>query len=131
MRWYTELKQLEDELSQRGLSIVAFPCNQFAKQEPQDAEKIETCIRQKFSVSFSTLGKVNVNGPDTHPIFRWLRLKGSDDPQQINWNFNMFLVGRDGETCTRYSNTRTPLSIKDDIEQALAAVPAPPTADAS
>jgi len=121
---------LEEELAERGLAILAFPCNQFAKQEPQGAEKIETCIRTKYSVAFPMLEKVLVNGPDTHPVFRWLRLKGSDEPLQINWNFNMFLVGRDGASCTRYNNTRTPSSIKEDIELALAAPASPSTAGA-
>jgi len=97
-------------------------------QEPQDSERIETCVRAKYSVNFPMLEKVNVNGADAHPVFRWLRLKGGDDPQQINWNFNMFLVGRDGETCTRFGVQRTPSSIKTELEEALAASAAPAAA---
>ena len=76
-------------------------------------------MRTKFSVGFRLLDKVLVNGPDTHPVFRWLRLKGSQDGGAIGWNFNMFLVGRDGESCMRYPNARTPSSIRDDILSAL------------
>ena len=94
-------------------------------QEPQGAEKIEACVRAKYSPSFRLFEKVHVNGPATHPVYRWLRLKGSDDAGAIGWNFNMFLVGRDGETCTRYANSRTPSSIRDDILGALEAK-APP-----
>lgn len=115
---------MHSELSQRGLSILAFPCNQFGAQEPQDASKIETCVRRKFAVGFPLLEKVHVNGEGTHDVFRWLRLKGSEDAAAIPWNFNLFLVGRDGETCTRFSNTRTPSSIRADVEAALDA-PAP------
>jgi len=113
------LAALHTELQSRGLQILAFPCNQFMSQEPQGAEEIETCVRAKFSAKFQLLDKVQVNGPSTHPIFRWLRLKGSEDAAAIPWNFNLFLVERDGETCTRYANTRTPASIRDDLERAL------------
>ena len=98
-------------------------------QEPQGAEEIETCVRAKFSAKFQLLDKVQVNGPSTHPIFRWLRLKGSEDAAAIPWNFNLFLVERDGETCTRYANTRTPASVRDDIELALAGKPKPEAMD--
>jgi len=117
---------------QRGLQILAFPCNQFASQEPQGAAEIETGIKTKFLADvqsnvagFRLMEKVNVNGPETHHVYRWLRLKGSPDAEAIPWNFNMFLVGLDGETCTRYSNSRTPSSIKADIESALAGKPLP------
>lgn len=86
---------------------------------------MEACIRTKFSVGFRLLEKVNVNGADTHSVFRWLRLKGSQDAAAIPWNFNMFLVGTDGETCTRFDNLRVPSSIKGEIEAALASVAEP------
>ena len=87
-------------------------------QEPQSADKIDACVRTKFSVGFRMLEKALVNGADTHPVFRWLRLKGGD-AGAITWNFNMFLVGRDGESCTRFANSRTPASIKAEIVSAL------------
>lgn len=100
---------------------MAFPCNQFLSQEPQGAEKIETCVRAKYSLGFHLLEKVDVNGSNTHPVFQWLRMRASPDASAIKWNFNMFLVGRDGMSCTRYANSRVPSSIKDDINQMLAA----------
>ena len=114
---------MHDELHQRGLQILAFPCNQFALQEPQSAEKIEACVRQKHEVAFPLLQKVNVNGADAHDVFRWLRLKSSPEP--IPWNFHTFLVSRDGESCTRFANSRTPLSIKAEIEAVLVGAPMP------
>lgn len=66
-----------------------------------------------------------VNGPDTHPVFRWLRLKGSAEVDAIVWNFNMFLVCPDGETVKRFANSRTPSSIKADVEAAIAGKPLP------
>jgi glutathione peroxidase len=110
---------LHSELHQRGLTILAFPCNQFLSQEPQGAEKIETCVRAKYSLGFHLLEKVDVNGKNTHPVFRWLRLRATPDASAIKWNFNMFLVGRDGKSCTRYANSRLPSSIKSDINTLL------------
>ena len=78
---------MHTELHQRGLTILGFPCNQFAMQEPQGAEKIEACVRSKHAVEFPLLEKVLVNGPETHAVFRWLRLKGSADAAAIPWNF--------------------------------------------
>jgi len=65
---------------------------------------------------------VSVNGPETHTVYRWLRLKGAapgGSANAIPWNFSMFLVARDGEMCKRYSNVRTPSSIKSDVLLAL------------
>ena len=73
----------------RGLSILAFPCNQFLSQEPQEAGKIETCVRAKYSLGFHLLEKVDVNGSYTHPVFQWLRMRASPDASAIKWNFNM------------------------------------------
>lgn len=117
--WYKELTALNDNLKDRGLQILAFPCNQFGAQEPGTAVEAEACVRAKFSVSFQLLEKVHVNGGETHPIYQWLRVQGSKKADAIPWNFSMFLVGRDGETCTRFSNTRTPSSIRTEIEKAL------------
>ena len=81
------------------------------------------CVRQKHEVAFPLLQKVNVNGVDTHPVFRWLRLRSSPEP--IPWNFHTFLVSRDGLSCTRFANSRTPLSIKSEIEAVLEGAPMP------
>jgi len=67
--------------------------------------------------------KVSVNGPNTHPVWRWLRLMGSAGAEAIPWNFHMFLVSRDGTSCTRYPNQRHPADIRDDLIKALDAVP--------
>ena len=110
---------MRDEFHQRGLEILCFPCNQFLSQEPQGAEAIETCIRAKYGDGFRLFDKVHVNGKGTHDIFRWCRLRGSEEAEAIPWNFSMFLVGRDGQSCTRYSNSRTPASIRDDVLRLL------------
>jgi glutathione peroxidase len=119
--WYKELQELHSELHPRGLKILAFPCNQFLSQEPQGAEKIEACVRAKYSLGFHLLEKVEVNGAQTHPVWQWLRMCATPDASAIKWNFNMFLVGRDGVSCTRYANSRVPSSIAGDIEALLKA----------
>lgn len=88
-------------------------------QEPEDADQVETCVRTKFGVGFELLEKVNVNGPTTHPVFQWLRLAGSEDCSAIGWNFSMFLVSKDGMSCTRFPNTLPPLKIRENLEAAL------------
>ena len=107
-------------------------------QEPQGAETIDGCMKTRFSLGFDLLQKVSVNGPSTHPIFRWLRLRGAasngsdggGDADAISWNFNIFLVHRSGEAADRYPNSATPLSLIEDIETLLDAdAPSPPQAD--
>ena len=90
----------------------------------------QSCVRAKFSLGFHLLEKVLVNGDDAHPIFRWLRLASDSKASPIVWNFNMFVVGRDGVSCVRYSNQRTPLSILKDLEERLDAPKAPEAPEA-
>lgn len=103
---------------------MAFPCGQFGGQEASTAEEAETCVRAKYSLSFRLLEKTHVNGPKTHPVFQWLRIKSANpDASAIPWNFNLFLVSGDGQTCIRYGNSRTPSSIREDVLSALSGVP--------
>ena len=89
------------------MEILGFPCNQFLKQESQDSGTIEVCMRERFQVPFKILEKVHVNGPGTHPVFRWLRLHGSANAGPLGWNFCMFLVGSDGKSVRRYGAMRS------------------------
>jgi len=118
VRWYSELEQLHKELHAHGLHILGFPCNQFLAQEPEEAGAVDTCVRTKFGVGFELLEKVNVNGPETHPVWQWLRL-ASGDAGAIGWNFTMFLIGPEGQETRRFANTTTPLSIRGDIVELL------------
>ena len=111
-------------MSARGLVVLAFPCNQFAYQERQAAAEVEACVRQKYGVEFHMMEKVEVNGHEAHPVYRWLRLAASDDPEAapyIGWNFTLFIVGRDGRTVQRPSAQVPPSAIRDDLEALLAA----------
>ena len=87
--WYSELAKLQDDLQAHGLVILCFPCNQFLSQEPKDASSVETCMRPKYKLgpSFRYMEKVDVNGPSAHPVYRWLRINGSENGGPLGWNF--------------------------------------------
>ena len=95
-RHYKELVTLHDDLYARGLRILAFPCNQFGKQEPGSAEDIRS-FADGYGVQFDMFAKVDVNGPHAHPVFQFLKSKLSDVlGSSIKWNWTKFLVDRDG-----------------------------------
>ncbi len=118
---YEGLQQLWDTYRDRGLVVLGFPCNQFAGQEPGDAEQIGEFCEANYGVTFPMFAKIDVNGPHAHPLYQWLRaerrgiLGGT-----IPWNFTKFLVGRGGEVLGRYAPTTVPEKLAGDIEAALA-----------
>lgn len=101
---YAGLQQLYNELHEQGLEILAFPCDQFGHQEPGSDEEIQQFCQLNYGVTFPVLSKIEVNGPNAHPLYQALtRLKpapnGSSD---IQWNFTKFLVDRKGEVVQRF-----------------------------
>lgn len=105
-----------------GFTVLGFPCNQFAGQDPGSNEKINEFCQLNYGVTFPMFAKVDVNGSDTHPLFAWLKEEKSGLlGGAIKWNFTKFLIGRDGEVIKRYGSTTKPSDIADDIEKALAA----------
>jgi glutathione peroxidase len=115
------LESLYEKYVDQGLVVLGFPCNQFAGQEPGSAEEIGAFCQKNYGVSFPMFDKIEVNGENTHPLYRWLRTeKGGLLGDAIKWNFTKFLVGRDGNVIKRYSPTTEPEKIADDIEDALA-----------
>ena len=118
---------LHSELCERGLEVLAFLCNQFGYQEPKVSSEVETCVRARFGVSFKMMEKVNVNGAGTHDVYKWLRLRASDDDEvapYLGWNFIVFAVGRDGRTVMRLPHSQSPASARSEIETMLAELPA-------
>lgn len=118
---YAGLEQLWRDYRDRGLVVLAFPCDQFGHQEPGDADAIRNFCSLTYGVDFPMFAKVNVNGADAHPLWQWLKdekggLLGID---AIKWNFSKFLVGRDGRVIKRYAPTDKPTSLVGDIEKAL------------
>jgi len=118
---YDGLEALQDRFSARGFSVLGFPCNQFGAQEPKSEAEIATFCRVRFGVSFPLYAKVDVNGPDAHPLFQQLKrakpgLLGST---RIKWNFTKFLVSADGEVVERFAPNATPASLADRIDGLL------------
>lgn len=119
---YAGLEKLHQDLAADGLAVLGFPCNQFGEQEPGSAEQIQEFCQANYGVTFSMFAKVDVNGPNAHPLFSWLKsgLRGMED-DAISWNFTKFLVGRDGQVIKRYGSNVEPAEIEGDIRAALAA----------
>jgi glutathione peroxidase len=114
---YAGLEALHRKYSDRGFEVAGFPCNQFGAQEPGRAEEIEDFCRKNYGVSFPMFGKIDVNGPAAHPLYRWLKEAGGGG--DIEWNFVKFLVGPDGEVIRRYPPKVKPEDIAADIDSLL------------
>ena len=117
---YKGLQELQDKYGDDGFTVLGFPCDQFANQEPGDDDEIATFCERNFGVDFPLFAKVDVNGKDAHPPFEWLRKeKGGLLGGRIKWNFTKFLIGRDGTVISRHSPTTEPTKLAEDIEKAL------------
>lgn len=117
---YKGLQALFDKYHEKGLVILGFPCNQFGGQEPGENNEIEQVCQLNYGVSFPMFEKVDVNGPDSHEVFKYLTsaLPGLMG-KKIKWNFTKFLIGRDGKPVKRFAPTKTPEAIEKDIVRAL------------
>ena len=117
---YEGLEKLYEEYADQGLVVLGFPCDQFGHQEPGDEEAIGEFCELNYGVKFPMFAKVNVNGPDSHPLFQWLRkATGGRLGDRIKWNFTKFLIGPDGNVVKRYASVTKPEKLKDDIEKVL------------
>ena len=115
------LEKLHQTYKDQGLSVLGFPCNQFGNQDPGNNESIASFCQLNYGVSFSMMEKIQVNGPQAHPLYQWLcaEAPGLLGSKAIKWNFTKFLVGRDGRVLKRYAPMDKPEKIKSDIEAAL------------
>jgi len=120
---FAGLEKLWQDYRDKGLVVVGFPSNQFGAQDPGSNDEIASFCEVNYGVSFPMMAKVDVNGPDAHPLWKWLTAEapGLLGTQSIKWNFTKFLVGKDGQVIKRYAPTDTPESMRADIEAALAA----------
>jgi glutathione peroxidase len=137
---YEGLESLYRDDKDRGLEILGFPCNQFKGQEPGTDEEIQEFCQASYGVTFPVLAKIEVNGPDSDPLYQYLRGQAPGDfgPQygdfygviskirpdadgtdEIKWNFTKFLIGRDGTVIKRYEPPVPPAEIKADLENYL------------
>ena len=118
---YAELQALHDKYSSRGFSVLGFPCNQFGAQEPGNAEEIASFCKLTYDVSFPVYGKIDVNGDNAAPIYRYLKdeAPGLLGSKSIKWNFTKFLVDRSGKVVKRYPPQAKPEDLAKDIEALL------------
>ncbi len=123
---FAGLQDLHRQYADRGLVVLGFPCNQFGRQDPGPNEEIASFCQRNYGVDFPMMAKIDVNGADAPPLYRWLTAEapGVLGTKAIKWNFTKFLVGRDGQVIRRYAPTDKPASLARDIEAALAQ-PAP------
>jgi glutathione peroxidase len=105
---YTDLEGLHEELAGENFSVVGFPCNQFGAQEPGSAEEIRAFCSTSYGVTFPLSAKLEVNGAGRHPLYAWLTDPANGHPGDIEWNFEKFLIGRDGKLLNRYAPTVKP-----------------------
>jgi len=122
---YAGLEQLYQRHKDRGLVVLGFPCDQFGQQEPGDEAAIGEFCSTNYGVTFPMFAKIEVNGPNAHPLYQYLKAeqKGILGSEAIKWNFTKFLVGRDGTVLARYASAATPEQIEPDIVPLLAGAP--------
>ena len=118
---YAGLETLWQNYREQGLVVLGFPCDQFGSQEPGDEEEIKNFCSINFDVTFPMFAKIDVNGEQAHPLWKWLKQEKSGllGIGAIKWNFSKFLVGRDGKVLKRFAPTDKPESLAADIESAL------------
>ncbi|HEY4368449.1 MAG TPA: glutathione peroxidase [Steroidobacteraceae bacterium] len=105
---YAGMETLYRELKGQRFTIIGFPCNQFGAQEPgTDAGIMQFCTTT-YNVTFPLASKIDVNGPNRHPVYAWLTAASNGFPGDIQWNFEKFLIGRDGSLLARYPSGTAP-----------------------
>jgi glutathione peroxidase len=118
---YSALEALQKKYEAKGFTVVGFPCNDFAGQEPGTAEEIQTFCKSTFDVTFPLMEKIHVKGAEQHPLYT--ALTGTDGlfPGDVKWNFGKFLIGKDGKAIARFEPKQTPDSpeVVAAIEKAL------------
>lgn len=119
---YKGLEVLWEKYKDKGLVILGFPCNQFGKQEPGSSDDISSFCELNYGVTFPIFGKIDVNGGNTHPLFKHLKkaAPGLLGTEAIKWNFTKFLVDKEGRVVERFAPTDTPESMDSKIAALLA-----------
>ena len=118
---YEGLEALQRQYREKGFTVLGFPCNQFGAQEPGDAEEIANFCKLTYDVDFPLFAKIDVNGDDAAPIYKFLKdeAPGLLGSKAIKWNFTKFLVNRAGKVVKRYAPQTKPEELKQDIEALL------------
>ena len=117
---FAGLEELYKKYKDQGLVILGFPCNQFGNQDPGTDEEIQSFCQVNYGVNFPMFSKIDVNGKNAHPIYKYLKnsLSGAitDD---IKWNFTKFLIDKSGKPIKRYGSNVKPVDLEFDIEETL------------
>ena len=119
---YEGLEELYRKYKDKGLVILGFPCNQFGGQEPGTNQEIQSFCKLTYGVTFPVMGKIEVNGKNESPLYRWLKanVPGTRQAEPISWNFTKFLVNRKGEVVKRFASGDKPEDLVKPIEALLA-----------
>jgi len=119
---YTGLQAIYEKYKDQGFVVLGFPCNQFGGQEPGTEKEIKEFCEANFNVTFPMFSKIDVNGDNTHPLYKYLKsnAKGTLGTQDIKWNFAKFLVNKNGVVQDRIGTQTTPESMTEQIEKLLA-----------
>ena len=117
---YEGLEELYEKYKDQGFVILGFPCNQFGAQEPGDNEEIKNFCTSTFSVTFPMMSKIDVNGDDADPLYKFLKKeKGGILGDDIKWNFTKFLIDREGNVVDRFASQKTPKALEKEVEKLL------------
>jgi glutathione peroxidase len=118
---YSGLQELYNKYKTKGLVILGFPCNQFGEQEPGNENEIKQFCSSKFGVNFPLFSKIDVNGVNSAPLYKFLKneAKGVMGTEDIKWNFTKFLVDKNGKVVDRYASKTTPDDLTSKIEELL------------
>ena len=119
---YKGLEALYKKYKDKGFAVLGFPSNQFGQQEPGAESEIAEFCEMNFGVTFPLFSKIDVNGADAHPLYKYLTStkKGLLGSEGIKWNFTKFLVDKEGKVVERYAPTTKPEDLEKDVEKALA-----------
>jgi glutathione peroxidase len=118
---YQGLQALYDKYASKGFAVLGFPCNQFGQQEPGSGSEIQSFCEARYGVTFPLFEKIEVNGPQAHPLFKYLTqaVPGILGTEAIKWNFTKFLVDRQGKVLKRYPSLTKPEDLAKEIESLL------------
>ena len=117
---YAGLEELYEKYKEQGLEILGFPCNQFAEQEPESNQLIKAFCNQTYGVSFQMFSKIDVNGENAHPVYKFLKSQKKDIlGEAIKWNFEKFVIDKEGNVVKRYRSITTPKRMEKKIKELL------------
>jgi glutathione peroxidase len=118
---YQGLEALHRRYAARGFTVLGFPCNQFGRQEPGDERAIAAFCAERYDITFPLFAKIDVNGPDAHPLYRYLKRErtGWLGLERISWNFTKFLVDREGRVRARFGSRMRPERLAGPVEALL------------